>query len=505
MITVEFREAIRRAYFIDGKSIRQIARDSNCSRITVRKAIASAGPVPYTLRAPRSSPVLGPFTGRIDELLTKSERNPPKQRYTAKKIYDLLRLEGYAGSESGVRKYVGARRADQRRPQVYLPLDFDPGRDAQVDWGEAMCIMDGARRVVKLFFMRLCYSRRLFMMAFPNEKQESFFEGHRCAFRHFGGVPHRIAYDNLKTAVLKIFRGRGREEQRAFVAFRSHYLFESRFCTPGEGHEKGRVEDAVGFGRRNFMVPIPEVSSFDELNKHLLASCLADDARRVHGQPVAIGEAFEAERPFLRLLPERDYDCATSRPASLNPYSQVVFETNRYSVPVDRRERKLVVKAYPFHVEILGKQSVLARHARSYERDQDVIDPLHYLPLLEQRPGAFEHAKPVRQWRRTWPDLYNQLLDRLVADRPSGAGVREFIQILKLHRTHPAKQVEEAVRMAIEYGSAHADGVRLCLHQLTVEEVAITPLALDPGVGWAAVGAQPICLDAYDELLTEPV
>ena len=396
MITVEYREAIRRAYFVDDKSIRQIAKDLDCSRITVRRAIASAEPLSYTLRNPRARPVLEPFAKRIAELLTESETNPRKQQFTAKRIFDLIASEGFTGSESSVRKYVRAQRDEKRRPEVFLPLEFDPGRDGQVDWGEALCIMDGKKCTVKLFYMKLCCSKRLFMMAFPAEKQEAFFEGHRAAFRYFGGVPQRITYDNLKTAVFKVFRGRRRDEQRAFVHFRSHYLFESRFCTPGQGHEKGIVEAGVGFGRRNFMVPIPNVATFEALNAHLLTACRRDDARRVKGQSQTIGEAFKAERTFLRLLPDRDYDCARVRPVVLNPFSQVVFETNRYSVPVEKRQRNLVLKAYPFHIEILGQDAVLARHERSYEREQDILDPLHYLSLLEERPGAFEHAKPIR-------------------------------------------------------------------------------------------------------------
>jgi transposase len=217
MISVKKREQIRRAYFNENKSLRKIARELHCSRETVKKAIASSDAGQYTLTEPRAAPVLGPYKARIDELLKESERMPRKQRYTGHKIYKIIEGEGYSGSESGVRRYVGQRRRDKRRPKVYLPLEFDPGADAQVDWGEAMV---------------------LFVMAFPTQKQESFFEGHRQAFHFFEGVPYRISYDNLKAAVLRILKGRNREEQSTFIAFRSHYLFDSHFCTPGKGHER---------------------------------------------------------------------------------------------------------------------------------------------------------------------------------------------------------------------------------------------------------------------------
>jgi transposase len=251
MIQVEDREKIRRAYFIDKKTLRQIAKELHVARKTVRKAIESAEPAPYTLSEPRPAPILGPYKQRIDQLLDENEHLPRKQRYTSHKIFQELEKAGYPGSESTVRGYIGQRRRERRKPKVYLPLEFDPGTDAQVDWGEAVAEIAGQWETVHVFYMRLCYSRRLFMIAFPAQKQEAFFEGHVQAFHHFQGVPHRIAYDNLKAAVQKVLEGHTRQEQIAFIAFRSHYLFESYFCMPGQGNEKGGVEHGVGFGRRN--------------------------------------------------------------------------------------------------------------------------------------------------------------------------------------------------------------------------------------------------------------
>ena len=291
MITVETREQIRRAYFHENKTIRQIARELRCSRTSVQKAIRSAEPAAYTLQVPRPAPVLGPYKPVIEQLLAENERMPRKQRYTGHKIFELLQAQGYAGSEPSVRRYVAQCRQQGQRRAVYLPLEFDPGSDAQVDWGEGLVILAEEPSTVQLFVMRLCYSRRTFVMAFPSQRQEAFFEGHVRAFAHVQGVPRRITYDNLKAAVQRILTGHTRQAQQAFIVFRSHYLFESHFCTPGEGHEKGSVEHSVGFNRRNFMVPIPQVVSFEALNAHLLAQCLADDARQVKGQPTTIGEA----------------------------------------------------------------------------------------------------------------------------------------------------------------------------------------------------------------------
>jgi len=501
MISVEDRERIRRAYFNENKSIRQIARETGHSRPTVRKAIQSAEPALYTLKVKRSAPVLEPHKVRIDELLAESEQMPRKQRYTGHKIYELIEADGYTGSESTVRGYIAQQRRTKRKRKVYIPLEFDPGTDAQVDWGEAFVDIAGERVTVQLFLMRLCYSRRLFVMAFPTQKQEAFFEGHVRAFHFLGGIPHRISYDNLKTAVQRVLTGRNRKEQESFIVFRSHYLFESNFCTPGQGHEKGRVEDGVGFSRRNFLVPIPKVASFEELNDHLLAACLADDQRRVDRQEMTIGEAWGLEKPHLLPFPQKDFECCVSKPVILNGFGQVEFDTNRYSVPAEEAYRNLVIKAYPFRIDILHLSDVIASHPRCYGRKQDIIDPLHYLPLLEQRPGAFDHAKPIRRWRESWPAVYERLLAHLRKKWPDGRGVREFVRILKLHRDHPADLVAQAVAQALEYGCAHIDGVQLCLRQLMSPELPVSPIDLVSWPELVAVGIQEPDLACYDQLL----
>jgi transposase len=503
MITVETREQIRRAYFHEHKTMREIARELQCSRTSVQKAIQSAEPAVYTLRVPRPAPVLGPYKLVIEQFLAENERMPRKQRYTGHKIFELLQAQGYAGSEPSVRRYVAQCRQQGQRRAVYLPLEFDPGADAQVDWGEGVAVLSAEPITVQLFVMRLCYSRRTFVMAFPSQRQEAFFEGHVRAFQHFQGVPRRITYDNLKAAVQRIMAGHTRQEQQAFIVFRSHYLFESHFCTPGEGHEKGSVEHSVGYDRRNFMVPIPQVASFEALNAHLLAQCLADDHRHVKGQPTTIGEAWQLERASLQPLPAWEFACCVTRPATLTPYSQVVFETNRYSVPADAPYPHLIIKAYPFRVEILHLDQVLASHPRCYGREQDIFDPLHYLPLLEQRPGAFDHAKPIRRWREGWPSIYEQLLARLRTAGRDGHGVREFVRILRLHREHPADQIEQAIRLALEYGCLHADGVALCLHQLQHPTLPIPSLDLTAQPRLAPVGMQPVDVGSYNQLLTE--
>lgn len=503
MITVEAYETIRRAHYLEQKSIRQIAREQGHSRKTVKKALASGGPGRYTQKQVREAPVLGPYKERIEGLLAESEHMPRKQRYTSHKIYEIIRGEGYTGSEPGVRRYIGEWRRTHHPPAVYVPLEYEPGADAQADWGEGLVVMNGIPRTVQLFSMRLCYSRCLFVMAFPHQKMEAFLEGQVCAFGFFEGVPHRISYDNLKTAVKEILVGHQRHEQAGFLAFRSHYLFESHFCSPGQGHEKGGVEHGVGYGRRNFLVPIPEVRSFEALNALLLEKCLADETRTVKGQAQDIGEAWRQEKDQLLPLPAQDFPCCTTHQVTLTPYSQVIFETNRYSVPANQGRATLTLRAFPFQVEILNQTDVIARHPRCYEHGQDIFDPLHYLPLLAQRPGAFEYAKPLRQWRAGWPPVYEQALSQLRSLWPEGRGVREFIRILQLHTQHEAGLIEQAITQALAYGCVHYEGVRLCLNQLLLPDQPHQSLDL------AAVqlehlqqpDPQPVNLQQYDFLI----
>ena len=502
MITVNDREQIRIAYFNENKSIRQIAREMHHSPKTIKKALESAEAEAYTLSQERASPVLGPYQAAIEELLAENEKLPRKQRYTTHKMYLAIWKKGYRGSESTVRGYVAKKRKKKRRPKVYIPLEFDPGSDAQVDWGEAYVDMAGERVKVQIFVMRLNYSRKAFVKAYPAQNQVAFFDGHVRAFHHFQGLPRRIAYDNLKAAVQKVLAGHSRKEQERFIAFRSHYLFESHFCTPGQGHEKGGVEHEVGFARRNFMVPIPQVETWEELNEHLLAACLEDDLRQVDGQPLPIGEAWQQEKPFLRPLPPKDFPCCTTKPVSLKPYSQVEFDGNHYSVPANRVQKKLVVKAYALQIDILDGNETLASHPRCYEHKQDIFDPLHYLPLLEQRPGAFEHAKPIRRWRKNWPPVYEHLLEHLRSVEENGNAVRHFVKVLELHQDYPAEEIEQAVQQALAYGCAHADGVKLCLHQLRNPSVSTPQLDLSDQPHLGHIATQPVDLRCYEQLLT---
>jgi transposase len=501
MLDVANQYRIRQAYYLEKKSQREIARELGYSRNTVKKALEQDEPFEYRRQGPPPAPVLGPYKERLKALVDANQDLPRKQRYTARKMYEVIREAGYRGAESTVRYYVGQLRKETRQQRVYLPLEYEPGVDMQMDWGEAVVELGGEVMSVKLFYGRWCYSRKLFVAAYPSEKQECFWDGHVRAFHYFGGVPQRIIYDNLKPAVLRILEGRNREEQALFLAFRNHYVFESRYCNPASGHEKGGVENDVGYARRNFLAGCPTFADYDELNTYLLAQCQQADERTVHGQPQPVCAAWRLEQTHIRALPAHDFACCASHELNVNKYSQVQFETNRYSVPTDQAYRTVTLRAYPFRIEILYHDQVLATHGRSYAREQDILDPLHYLPLLEQRPGAFEHARPMRQLRQSWDPIYDDLLDHLQHRLSGSRAIREFVRILSLHRCYPPEAVTAAVRQALACGSAHLDNVTLCLHQTLRPDLPLPQLDLSAQPALAQLGHQPVDLTVYDQLL----
>lgn len=460
MIQVDEREKIRKAYYVEKKSMRQIAREMHHSRKTVRRALDAPFPPVYRRTKPYKQPVIAPFLGIIQSWLQEDKKAPHKQRHTARRIYERLCSEyGFRGAESTVRRIVKKIRGELGSPKVYIPLGFDPGLSAQVDWGHFRVIMDGKETVVHIFSMRLSYSRLSFLMAFPNEGQEAFLEGHKEAFTFFGGVPREITYDNTKAAVKKVLRGRSRVEQETFSAFRSHYLFQSNFTTPGEAHEKGQVENLVGYARRRFFVPVPRFKSYEELNGYLRRRCEEEKARALAGENKTIGEKYRNEKEALMPLPAHPFPCYTVRLARVNKLSIVTFLGNRYSVPVSYAYHRVKVRAYPFRVEIVYRDKVIATHKRFYGRGMESLDPVHYAPLLRRKPGAFPYARPIRNWE--WPEVYKRALGVLRENHPARQAMREFCLILELEGLYEKEAVRAALKRALSLGCVRAEAVRL--------------------------------------------
>jgi transposase len=483
MITVDEKEVLRRKVLVDGMSIREVARQNGCSRETVKRALLDPSPSVYHRSAARKCPVMDPFREIVDNWLLEDRQQPAKQRHTAHRIYARLRGEPYnfSGAEPTVRRFVRERKAalgiDQ--PDAYIPLEFGPGQDAQFDFGEAQVIIAGQQLTAQYMVMTLCYSTLPFVMAFPHQRQEALFEGHVAAFQFFGGVPRRIWYDNLTQVVKRVLDGHNRQEQQAFTALRSHHLFEARFCTPRQGHEKGLVEALVGQTRRNFMVPLPEAGSWAELNAYLRDCCEREKQHRRRGESQTLGERWVEERPSLLALPGRAFEACVQVISHVNKERLVSFEGNAYSVPLNPGNPRInvVVKAFVHRLVISYQSRDVAEHPRCYGKGQELLDPLHYLDLLEDRPRAFEHAKPIRRWRDQWPPVYERYLAKLRQRLDEAQAVQCFVQVLYLHREFAAADIEYAVQRALDAECFNADGVR---HLLLVQhDPPPVPVTLD--------------------------
>jgi hypothetical protein len=357
--------------------------------------------------------------------------------------------------------------------------------------------MSGSQLIVQLFCVRLCYSKLPFVMAFPHQQQEAFLAGHQEAFAFFGGVPRHIWYDNLSQAVRPRLIGQRPQERETFIAFRSHHLFESRFCTPGEAHEKGLVEGLVGYARRNFLVPLPQVGSFQELNDLLRERCLAEARRRLRGERHTIGDLWEQERPYLLPLPAQPFPCCRTMPVETNRLSLVTFQTNRYSVPVECTDHSLFLHAFVDRVEITDGGKVVATHPRCYEREQDVLNPFHYLPLLRKRPGALDHAKPLKTWPH--PPVLDQYLAALREQLPHRAATLEFLKVLELCRQHSLAEVAQGVGQAMSARSLGADTVAYFIRANMKVAPSMTPEALTTAPPCPPVQDRDLC--QYDLLL----
>jgi transposase len=483
MIKVEEKEVLRRKVLVEGLSIREVARQNGCSRDTVKRALLDPLASVYHLGQGRKCPVMDPFREVIDEWLLTDGDRPVKQRHTAHRIYERLRREPhyFRGGEPTVRRFVRERKAalgiDQ--PDAFIPLEFGPGQDAQFDFGEAQVIIAGERVTAQYMVMTLGYSTLPFVMAFPHQRQEALFEGHVAAFRFFGGVPVRIWYDNLTQAVQRVLEGHKRLEQQAFTTLRSYYLFEARFCTPRQGHEKGLVEVLIGQTRRNFMVPLPEADSWAELNAYLQECCEQEKQRRRHGESQTIGERWAEERQCLLPLPGRPFEACVQTVSHVNKERLVFYDGNAYSAPLNPGNPRInvVVKAFVHRIVISYQGQDVAEHPRCYGKGQEILDPLHYLDLIEARPRAFEHAKPIRHWRGGWPAVYERYLAKLRQRFTESEAVRRFVQVLGLHREFPTADVELAVQRALDAECFNADGVR---HLLLVQDDAPpVPVSLD--------------------------
>jgi len=315
-----------------------------------------------------------------------------------------------------------------------------------------------------------------------------------AAFDFFGGVPTRTSYDNSRIAVAKVV-GRDRELTREFLRLESHFLFTHHFCRVARGNEKGHVESLVGFGRRNFLVPVPSFDSFAELNTHLEAACRADMERSVRGKPEGKAERLEVDRAAMLDLPAESFDPRRVAQASANSLSLVRFDRNDYSVPTAHAHHEVTVLGGVEEVRILSGTEVVARHPRCWSKEEISFDPRHYLALLERKPGALDHARPLENW--DLPACFGHLRRRLEADLGS-AGTREYIKVLRLMERASLRQLTGAIEEALAIGATGSDAVSLILFHR--EERPVGLFSLDGHPHLRSFVIDPPDLGAYSTL-----
>jgi transposase len=462
MISMDQYEYIRIAYRVYGKSVRRIARETGHDRKTIRKVLRGEASG-YGERRSQPYPVLGPYLELIDLWLEGDKEAPKKQRHTATRIYHRLVSEaGFEGGATTVRQYV--RQAKIRlgvgSNRSFIPLEPDCGKEAEADWGGAVAVIGGEETRLKFFCMRSKYSGKHFVRCYPCERQVAFFDAHMEAFSFFGGVFRTVVYDNLTSAVEKVLKGKERKEQESFRRFHGYYNFSARFCNVDSGHEKGGVEGLVGFARRNYMVPIPRTESLAELNEQILGSCLKYGSHRIEGREKRVDELFEEEKAHLLALPSHPFSNIETVESKVNPYATVILDKNRYSVPTCYVGLPVKAILGVDRVEVYQRGKKIATHERLFGNNKWQLNPDHYLELLHQRPGAFDSARPIKEWRKSWPESLERLRDKFIAGYGETDGTRDFILVLMLYRRHKAEEVDAAVRLAVENGVSSSAGVK---------------------------------------------
>ncbi len=481
---------------MEGASKRSIRRDYGIGAAVLDKILALPEPPGYRQRVERPKSKLGPFMGVVDAILEDDKQAPAKQRHTARRIFDRLRDEhGYSGSEITVRRYVAVQK--RTSAEVFVPLSQPPG-EAQFDFGEATVEIEGVRVKAALAVMTLPYSDAFFVSAYPRECTETFQQGHLSAFEFFGGVPTTCAYDNTTIAVKKVVGPSERELTREFLRLESHFLFTHRFCRVARGNEKGHVENLVGYGRRNFLVPIPAFATFDELNAHLTAACRADLDRAVRGKPEGKHARLAEDRAAMLPIPAEPFEARRVEQRRVNSLSLVRFDRNDYSVPTAVAHHEVTVLGGISRISILSGTELVATHVRHWGKEHTTYDPRHYLALLERKPGALDAARPLADW--DLPECFALLRRRLESDL-GHLGTKEFIKVLRLMERATLGELTGAIEAALEIGATSADAVSLILTHRAERPVGL--FSLDGHPHLKSVALEPPDLGAYGTLTSQ--
>jgi len=463
---IELRRQIRNQEV----SLRQLERDTGLHRQTLRKIRDNSQPPGYQRSKPVEKSKIGPYLDRIRALLKSDKQDHKKQYYTAKKILEILQSEGFTGGYTIVKDAI--REIKSTSKEVFMPLSQRPG-EAQVDFGQAVVKFNGTLKKVMFFVMSMVHSDAMFVMAFPRECTEAFMEAHVRAFDFFGCVPCRISYDNTRIAITKILTHHKRQYTAEFKRLISHYLFEPHFCNVRRPNEKGIVEGSVKYSRLNFMVPVPQVKDYDELNRLLRDCCQSDLNRILRGKrSLSKNQLLAEDRIAAIALPDDAFDYRKTTSTIASSESLVRYDTNDYSVPVSSAHHQTTVKASVRLIEVYRQDSLIAKHRRCWDRECQIFDPMHYLELLERKPGALDHARPLEDWHL--PACFNTYRKLLETHRDNGT--KEYIQILLLLKKYSMTQIAKAISKALNYRMYCYDVILQFL--LTTEDYALTTFSL---------------------------
>lgn len=448
---LEIRERVLRK----GVSKRQILRETGMHWKTLEKILEHPFPPGYQRSKPPVKSKIGPYLKKIRQILETDKSMPKKQRHTAKRIWERLQTEeNFTGKYTIVKDAV--REIKKTSKEVFMPLKQPPG-EAQVDFGQAVVKMGGVLRKIHFFVMCLPYSDAFFIKAYDRECTETFWDGHVRAFSFFGGVAKRISYDNSKIAISKLTGPREREITTGFSELVSHYLFNYHFCLVRRPNEKGVVEGLVKYGRQNFMVPVPVVRDFKELNGHLLQMCRHDLQRTLRGSGNKTKEALLLEESYsFHPLPFKPFDACRKQPGKVNSELLVRFDDNDYSVPMEYAFCDVTVKGYTDKVELLRFNDIIAVHDRCWDKHKQIFDPLHYLPLLERKPHSMAFARPFENF--DLPGCFDVLRHRCESEM-AHEGTREYIRVLRLFGKYGLTDMTRAVEKALKVQAITKDAV----------------------------------------------
>ena len=461
---------LRRKIHNEKISLRQLERDTGIHRQTLRKIRDKSQPPGYQRTKPVSQSKISPYVDRIKAIIEADKQIPPKQCHTAKRIYEIITQQGFSGRYTIIKDAV--REIKRTSKEVFMPLSQRPG-EAQVDFGQAVVKFGGVLKKVMFFVMSLVHSDAMFVMAFPRECTEAFLEAHARAFEFFGFVPKRISYDNTRIAITKILIGHVRKYTTEFKRLISHYLFEPHFCNIRRPNEKGVVEGSVKYSRLNFMVPVPQVKDYDELNRFLRDCCQSDLNRILRGKRSLTKRQLLMEDCMSAIaLPDDKFDYRKTTSTFVSSESLVRYDTNDYSVPVRSAHHSVTLKVSVRFIEVYELDKLIAKHRRSWEREQQILEPMHYLDLLERKPGALDHARPLEDWQL--PGCFNTYRKCLETHRENGT--KEYIQILLLLKKYSVTQLAKAITKALNGRIYCYDAILQFL--LTSQDYAFTTFSL---------------------------